>query len=138
MIRIPFSSGSEAPQGSASSVQESSVVPEGRKHLEGRMRLLESKLTTHAEDLKTSLVRRVDRIESRVSRALVSLGTDSEEDAENVVEFESEAKDLHHLPATSALSALNELNETLVITRNHMEALDRSVSRMREALDRSE
>lgn len=100
------------------------------------MRLLETKLGDHAEELKVNIVQRVERIESRVSRALVTLGTETEdESAQNVVEFEGE-KTSHHLPATSAIAALNELNDTLELTRNHMEALDRSVSKMRQTLRR--
>ena len=136
MIRIPFSTGSEAHEVSSASFQESVVSDNTRDQLESRMKLLETKLGDHAEELKSNIVQRVDRIESRVSRALVTMGADSEdENAENVVEFQGEG-DSHHLPATSAIGALNELNQTLELTRNHMEALNRSVTRMRETLAR--
>lgn len=101
------------------------------------MRLLESRLGDHAEELKSNIERRVERIESRITRALVSLGSEPEhEDAGNVVQFQQQENTPHHLPATSAIAALNELNDTLRMTRNHMEALDRSVSRMRRTLSR--
>jgi len=136
MIRIPFSTGSEAREVSSASARDHSDPGITRDQLESRMRLLETKLGDHAEELKVNIVQRVERIESRVSRALVTLGTETEdESAQNVVEFEGE-KTSHHLPATSAIAALNELNDTLELTRNHMEALDRSVSKMRQTLRR--
>lgn len=135
MIRIPFSTGSEARDVSSTSARDVSDSLGAREQLESRMRLLEAKLGLHAEELKASIEQRVKRIESRVSRALVSLGSEVDvEDVENVVEFQTSGSEMHHLPAAAALAALNELNDTLELTRNHMEALDRSVSRMRSAL----
>lgn len=134
MIRIPFSTGSEAREVSSHTAEESADSSITRDQLESRMRLLESKLGQHAEELKTNIVQRVERIESRINRALVSMGSESEEaSADNVVEFQGESSP-HHLPTTSAVSALNELNDTLELTRSHMEALDRSVSKMRKTL----
>lgn len=138
MIRIPFSDGSQAydPDGPMPR-EDDAEVRSGRELLESRMVLLESKLSVHAEDLRESVVRRVERIESRVSRALTSLGSGQDTpDPDNVVEFAEAGRDLHHLPAVAAVSALNELNATLELTRNHLDALDASVDRMRTALRR--
>lgn len=136
MIRIPFSTGSEAQELSAHSTESSADSTITRDQLESRMRLLETKLGQHAEELKINIVKRVERIESRVTRALVSMGSESEEiGAHNVVEFQGESV-AHHLPTSSAVSALNELNDTLELTRSHMEALNRSVSKMRQTLER--
>lgn len=147
MIRIPFSQGSEAPNSTGADPAPSEPSAVAKEQLETRMLLLENRLSHHAEELKTSLFQRVERIESRVVRALVTLGSREAEESEaaNVVEFSgfgtddsgNENREVHHLPASAAVSALNELNDTLELTRNHMEALDASVSRMREALRQS-
>ncbi len=137
MIRIPFSTGSDACEVPSTSVEDASGSLGARDQLESRMLLLENKLGHHAEELKSSIEQRVDRIESRVSRALVSLGSEAEEEEEaNVVEFQSSdsGNEFHHLPAVAALAALNELNDTLELTRNHMRALDLSVARMKKSL----
>ncbi len=136
MIRIPFSAGSGDSDPPIHSLKD---APYRRKRetsaeLEARMRLLESTLSAHAEDLKTGVTERVDRIESRFHRAMTTLTSDDEgNEAANVLEFEAGDVSLHHLPTTAALDALNELNDTLQLTREHLEALGNSVARMRRS-----
>ena len=100
------------------------------------MTFLESELTAHAQDLKESVTQRIDRIESRFQRALVSIGTKTdEENPANIIEFNSSEVRLHHLPTVAALEALNELNATLRLTKEHLDALNTSVTRMRRAVN---
>ncbi len=103
------------------------------------MELLESKLANHAEDLKDTVSERVDQIESRFHRAMRSLsGKDGDSEAmENVIEFAAEHLELHHLPTTAALEALHDLNLTLQLTREHLDALGASVNRMRAAVGKA-
>jgi hypothetical protein len=97
--------------------------------------LLESRLEYHAEELKDDVSRRVERIESRFDRAMKSISpSEDAPDSANVIEFLSEPANLHHLPATAAIDALNELNDTLRLTRVHLEALGASVAKMRRAV----
>ncbi|MDF1859200.1 MAG: hypothetical protein P1U87_03230 [Verrucomicrobiales bacterium] len=136
MIRIPFSAATES-QEDRPGFPSPSVNPQSSKSVEeidARISILEKKLTAHAEELKSNITDRVDRIESRFQRALVSLGSESESGSEEkVVEFKSDQVTLHHLPATAALHALKELNETLLLARDHVDALGESVERMRRA-----
>lgn len=97
---------------------------------------LEDELTAHAEELKESVTERIDRIESRFKRAMISIGSKCDsEDAGNVIEFNSDEVTLHHLPTVSALEALNELNDTIRLTREHLDALVSSVDRMRRTFN---
>ncbi|MDF2378291.1 MAG: hypothetical protein P1U81_18785 [Verrucomicrobiales bacterium] len=140
MIRIPFSSDSETSQpGDSSARQEKLASLGGSRHsLEERMEKLESRLEVHSSDLKDRVTERVERIESRIHRAMTSLsGVTEDESAENVIEFAAEAKSMHHLPTTSAISALNELNSTLRQTREHLDALRASVEQMRRSVPRT-
>lgn len=137
MIRIPFSDDSETSPRRKKPTGSDQVVPmsEGPSSLESRMENLESKLEAHANDLKSKVTDRVDRIESRIHRAMSSLtGEGEDQSVENVIEFQGEPKSLHHLPAASAISALNELNSTLKQTREHLEALGVSVEKMRRSI----
>ena len=139
MIRIPFTADSQTSSKRAESLHAEDAPRSGGKSqsLEVRMDLLESKLEVHARDLKSRVTERVERIESRIHRAMNSLCGEAEEDgAENVVEFVSGEKSLHHLPTTSAISALNELNATLQQTKEHLDALSQSVARMRQSIPR--
>ncbi|MEM1441953.1 MAG: hypothetical protein AAGF67_06395 [Verrucomicrobiota bacterium] len=141
MIRIPFSSDSESPQPEDNNGKRmsSNSIRGDRGSLEKRMGKLEEKLDDHAQDLKDQVTERVERIESRIQRAMNSLSGETEgEDAGNVIEFASEAKAMHHLPAASAISALNELNSTLKQTRKHLEALRVSVDQMRREVPHPE
>ncbi len=108
--------------------------------LETRMELLEDKLASHAKDLKCTVEDRVDQIESRFHRAMRTMSQSecAETDSlENVIEFAAENVSLHHLPTTAALEALKDLNKTLQLTRDHLDALGTSVARMREAVSSS-
>lgn len=137
MIRIPFSADSETSPSGVSSAQRKQLAGEGgsAETLEVRMEKLESKLEMHARDLKDRVTDRVERIESRVHRAISSLsGEKTEEGVQNVIEFSPGGKAMHHLPAASAISALNELNATLKHTREHLDALKISVEQMRRAI----
>lgn len=140
MIRIPSSAAAE----SANGTSRPSSTPEGERpsrsveEVDARISMLEAKLTSHAEQLKANITDRVARIESRFHRALISLGSEAESEGQgNVVEFKSDQVNLHHLPATAALHALNELNDTLQLTRDHVEALGESVARMRRVTERA-
>ena len=139
MIRIPFSAASESgdePSGFPLHKRESA-----RRHstedIDTRISMLESNLASHAEEMKENVTERVDRIESRFHRAMVSLGSSEEQEDDKVVEFQSDTVTLHHLPATAALNCLNELNDTLQLTRDHVEALEESVDRMRRLARRA-
>ncbi|MEM7603049.1 MAG: hypothetical protein AAF357_16760, partial [Verrucomicrobiota bacterium] len=132
-----FSSDSEATSPGDSSRRRQRSVGLGRSSetLETRMDKLESKLDSHATDLKAKVTDRVERIESRIQRAMTSLtGVKEGESAGNVIEFSAGDKVMHHLPAASAISALNELNSTLKQTREHLDALSLSVDQMRRAI----
>ncbi len=137
MIRIPFSSDAETSQPGVSPVQRERLAKLGgnKESLETRMENLETKLEAHATDLKNRVTERVERIESRIHRAMTSLSGESDGDsAENVIEFSAGEKAVHHLPTTSAISALNELNSTLKQTREHLDALTLSVEQMRRSV----
>ncbi len=139
MIRIPFSAASESgdePSGFPRQKRES-ARPHSTKDIDSRISMLESKLASHAMEMKENVTERVDRIESRFHRAMVSLGSSEEQEGDKVVEFQSDTVTLHHLPATAALNCLNELNDTLQLTRDHVEALEESVDRMRRLARRA-
>jgi len=108
--------------------------------VEPRLRLMEAKLTYHAEEIHRGVVERVDRIDSRIQRAMALLAADGEDRCEeNVVEFRGvdagPGQASHHsLPAIAAREALHELNATLKVTREHLDALGASVGRLREAV----
>lgn len=135
MIRIPFSADSETSPSGVSSSQGKRMTGEGGERLELRLGNLETKLERHARELKDRVTERVDRIESRVHRAISTLsGEKAEEDVKNVIEFSAGGKSAHHLPAASAISALNDLNATLKHTREHLDALRVSVEQMRRTI----
>ena len=142
MIRIPNPSGGPAhrsPTAGLTTKPGEIVHEQTTDRLEIRMDLLESKLATHADDLKETVSERVDQIESRFCRAMLSLsGKDGEgEVMENVIEFAAEHLEMHHLPTTAALEALHDLNSTLQLTKEHLDALGGSVSRMRDAVSKA-
>jgi len=145
MIRVPFSSASEARQ--VTEVTRPPLRADGTPASEGervamieaRLATLEVKLVSHAEELKVQISERVVRIQSRLENAMRPFegGVDenaAEEGAMNVVPFGGESKDQHHLHASNAREALNELNQTLRLTREHLEALSSSVDRMRQSV----
>ncbi|MEM9282123.1 MAG: hypothetical protein AAGA96_09870 [Verrucomicrobiota bacterium] len=141
MIRIPFSGTSSSHGSSASHLrshpEELPPAEPGKvDRLEMRMHLLEDKLASHAENLKSTIEERMDQIESRFERSMKSLcgEKDMDESMEKVIEFASENLELHHLPTAAAMEALNDLRDTIGITREHLEALGTSVARMREAV----
>lgn len=145
MIRIPFSttpdSSSQTPAEAISGTdftKPAGTFPgdEGSRDetLEARVSAMELKLTTHAEELASQVSDRVERIRCRIDKAMQSFlaeeSVDSEA-AEKVVEFETDEKQLHHLNACNARDAINELNQTLKITQEHLAALDCTVERMK-------
>lgn len=149
MIRVPFFSSSEGritrDEGLASVTMESPTTAElGRgERLEARLEALEIRLLSHAEELKAQIAGRVMRIQSRLERALRPFQPESERErverhADNVVEFGKEGdlvvKEVDHgLHACNAREAMLELNETLRVTREHLESLSSSIERMRES-----
>lgn len=145
MIRVPFSSASEArsvtdlerppfrADGTPASDKERVAL------IEARLATLEVKLVSHAEELKLQVSERIVRIQSRLENAIrpfeEGVGKNTEEDAAaNVVPFAPVSKDQHHLHASNACEALNELNQTLRLTREHLDALSSSVNRMRQSV----
>ncbi len=113
------------------------------ERLEARLEALEIRLISHAEELKAQIAGRVMRIQSRLERALRPFQPESERErgerqADNVVEFGKEGEQVvkevdHELHARNAREAMLELNETLRVTREHLESLSSSIERMRES-----
>ncbi len=145
MIRVPFSSASEARQVTdvARTPRRADGTPASEEErvamIESRLANLEVKLVSHAEELKHQISERVVRIQSRLENAMRPFegGIDEnalDEGVMNVVPFGGESKDQHHLHASNAREALNELNQTLRLTREHLEALSSSVDRMRQSV----
>lgn len=114
------------------------------RRLESRLSALELRLVTHAEDLKFQISERVLRIQSRIESALRPFQAKAErkrleEDADNVVDFSDtqesgEPRDKHQLYARNAREAMMELNDTLRVTREHLEALSGSIQRMKKSV----
>lgn len=112
--------------------------------MEARLEALESRLISHAEELKSQIAGRVMRIQSRIERALRPFQPESERErvernADNVVEFGKEGVETnepvdHLLHACNAREAMLELNETLRVTREHLESLASSIEQMRASL----
>lgn len=150
MIRIPFSSSTPearfVPERSPSILRQDGTPASEEERvqmIEARLATLELKLVTHAEELKVQVSERVMRIQSRLENAMKffqssSPGEDNEgdysEEAGNVLEFSADLTHLHHLHAANAREAINELNQTIRLTREHLEALAGSVERMRQAV----
>ena len=146
MIRIPFTSPSEAQSGAsnqfahAPSKSRPLLGKDRSKNLEEKLSALEVKLVVHAEELTAQVTERVDRIRSRVERAMEPFieGERNSVAKSNgkVIEFTAPSGDkaLHHLHAKNARDAMNELNTTLAATKDHLIALDESVARMRKAV----
>ena len=146
MIRIPFTSPGEAQKGPsnqfahAPSKSRPLLGKDQSRDLEEKLSALEVKLVVHAEELTAQVTERVDRIRSRVERAVepfIEGESNSVAKANGkVIEFGSPSgdKELHHLHARNARDAMNELNSTLAATKKHLIALDESVARMRKAV----
>lgn len=140
MIRVPFSTSSDSGESRrrSSSRRRSVEYNETSGEIDERIAALENNLTVHAEELTRNVVSRVERIESRFHRALISMGGDAEKlEKENVIEFTTDHIVLHHLPTVAAIEALNELNHTLQLTREHVDALRDTVSRMKRSAGRN-
>jgi hypothetical protein len=150
MIRVPFFTSSESRErhhsGSVSFGPESqpgSVAVRGDR-MESRLEALEFRLISHAEELKCQIAERVLRIQSRIERALhpfepISGSGPIEPIADNVLEFGKDGgvsnESVNHLlHASNAREAMLELNETLRVTREHLESLSSSIERMRASL----
>ncbi|MEX2577501.1 MAG: hypothetical protein WD342_00465 [Verrucomicrobiales bacterium] len=141
MIRVPISTVPEAlPNSPRNEPPVCGSEPESgaRKAaaIEARLDHLELRLVEHAEGFKGEILERVERIQGRLENAMKPFLADGEtgNDAENVVEFDSGEKDLHHLHVNNAREALNELNRTLRHSLEHLEALGNSVERMKRAV----
>lgn len=145
MIRVPFSSASEArsapPKAHPPLRGDGQPASEDERvaMIEARLASLEVKLVSHAEELKLQISERIVRIQSRLENAIRPFeGGEPENTAEdtaaNVVPFAVDSKSQHHLHASNAREALNELNQTLRLTREHLEALSSSVARMRQSV----
>lgn len=147
MIRVPFLS--FLPQHRMSEFRlvkpETSIgAVEAERHraeqIEIRLSELELKLTQHAQELNSEISSRVLRIQSRIESALRPFHVKAEsnrleEEADNLVSFsEGEGRTKHQLYAHNAREAMLELNETLRITREHLDALSGSVERMRTSV----
>lgn len=150
MIRVPFFTTSDSRElrhrGLASVPSDNQPVSESSRgdRMEARLEALEGRLISHAEELKSQIAGRVMRIQSRIERALRPFQPESERErvernADNVVEFgkEGEVTDDpvdHLLHACNAREAMLELNETLRVTREHLESLASRIEQMRESL----
>lgn len=153
MIRVPFSSHSKTrtvTEPARPSLREDGVPASEEERvawLEARLSTLEVKLVKHAEELKWQVSERVVRIQSRLENAMRPFAEEELSDegesageggaAANVVPFVGASKNLHHLHASNAREALHELNQTLRLTREHLEALASSVDRMRRSVDKA-
>ena len=126
-------------------MESASIAELGRgERVEARLEALEIRLVSHAEELKSQISGRVMRIQSRIERALRPFQPESERErverlADNVVEFGKEGVEAtkeidHDLHARNAREAILELNETLRVTREHLESLSSSIERMRESV----
>ncbi len=146
MIRVPFFLSSE----------DQPIVMDAHKHpaldadeaihrLDLRLARLEQRLAIHADELKSNVSERITRIQSRLERALGGFqlgreeGTEVEENPENVVEFRNlrggkPGQADHVLCVKNAREAMTELNETLRLTRDHLEALSGSIDKMRSCI----
>lgn len=151
MIRVPFFPSSSLATEKAGFRRDSvsadalACDEDGLARLEARLSSLKVGLREHAEELKKQVSDRVLKIHSRLENALHPFQPESETDvaidgAKNVLSFESprhrlspEQRNLLHL--RNAREAMKELNETLRATREHLEALDSSVEKMRRRID---
>jgi hypothetical protein len=156
MIRIPFSAHSEAASPSKGKIhpfegkrtatqsdetQSGASETERVEVIEARLAALERKLVRHAEDLKVQVSDRVLRIQSRLENAMKPFEVESPEmeldgNDSNILSFAGEFTQLHHLHATNGCTALNDLNQTLKATREHLEALASSVERMKRSVSK--
>ncbi len=150
MIRVPFfplpQSKSELDPSSRELRDETPALENtaAEDRIEARLSSLELRLVAHAEELKMQVSQRVMRIQSRVERALRPFQPDSERkrverSADNIIEFgadvlgpDSDSKRLLH--ARNARAAMHELNDTLRLTQEHLEALSGSIERMRRSV----
>ncbi len=106
--------------------------------------MLETRLVNHAEELKLQISERVLRIQSRIESALRPFQAKAErkrveEDVDNIVSFSetqesAEPRNKHELHAHNAREAMMELNDTLRITREHLDALSGSIERMKKSV----
>lgn len=150
MIRIPFFSTHETEIGRESrglpAFPREALTPDRERvdRVEVRLAALESRLVSHAEELKSNIGSRVMRIQSRIERAMRPFQPESERmkaerSADNILEFgidhpggpETPDKALH---ARNAREAMIELNETLRVTREHLDALFGSIDRMKQSV----
>jgi len=139
MIRIPFDD--QVGNATATASGETTRSAVGAEQTEERLRFMEETLARHAGEIHSSALERIGRIESRVHRAVFLLSSDAAEQCEeNVVEFCGAGGGAggtvghHALPAKAAQDALFELNATLKVTREHLDALGSSVRRLRAAV----
>jgi dGTP triphosphohydrolase len=148
MIRIPFlghSSELDAAQrqlGLSSPGNQSwdhGSAPQ-REQIEARIAALELRLVDHAEELTQQLTSRVERIQSRVERALLPFSETcegSDAGAQNVVEFTAASSPSHYLHSVNAREALHDLTQALLSTSEHLDALGRSVARMKQSVGKA-
>ncbi len=146
MIRVPFFPLHRSKSENVAPLKEVPSYPDTAETdlIEARLSSLELRLVAHAEELKMQVSQRVMRIQSRVERAIRPFQPESERkrterSADNIVEFgmdlaEEGRQGDHPLHARNARAAMNELNETLRLTREHLEALSGSIERMRRSM----
>lgn len=151
MIRVPFFSSTaasaDAPQVLTPVISTPEFSQDAGKsdRLEARLEALEVRLVSHAEELKSQIAGRVMRIHSRIERALRPFQPESEREkversTDNIVEFGNSHRSKSGTPdpllhARNAREAMLELNETLRVTREHLEALSGSIDRMRKSVE---
>lgn len=111
-----------------------------REQIEARIAALELRLVDHAEELTQQITSRVERIQSRVERALLPF-SDASEGADaagaNVLEFTAASSPSHYLHSVNAREALYDLTQALLSTSEHLDALGRSVARMKQSVGKA-
>ena len=91
------------------------------REMDKRLSVLEEKIMTHAEDLHERICESLDRIEDRLEDEILPL-------AVNPLDR------LGGSAATDAGDALSEFSNTIKLTREHLEALTKTVSVMRGSM----
>ena len=114
MITIPGRSKKSGNSNDSAKIQE----------LDKRLSVLEEKIMTHAEDLHERICASLDRIEDRLEDEILPFSVNPLDRLGG-----SSATD-----ATDAGDALSEFSSTIKLTREHLEALTKTVSVMRGSM----
>ncbi len=112
--------------------------------MEQRLRILESAVVKNAIELRDRVSERLERIEKKLDSEVMNLTGEEPQIApdfsnleidNNVVVFPSNMHvESDRLVQHTATEFLSEFSETLTVTREHLEALTQSISKMRVEL----